>query len=380
MGKITTSIPKLDELLKGGIEGRGSVLILTDPMVDKATFAQQIVSHRIQEGDGAVYLTTTKLPEHIIDNMRQRSWKTEGISWVDCISHALQKKPASRYALGEKASGGSFAPAKDLWKKALGDVGKPSIAVFDCLETFMDVGGGSIAEMIRSTKAFLEKNNIAAVYLLTDWGYPMEEIDAIKNATDVRINLGTLEKKSLWLNYFTTDTIPKIFFKTTITGVNLYVPKILVTGDYHAGKSSTVKALSERSVSVDRLGTTVALDHGYVERGGMVVDIFGTPGQERFDWILKILSKDTWGIILVVDSTRPQTFPRAKKMLDVINVYKIPTIVFANKQDMEGALRPAEVGKKLGIKSVVGTVATDGGNCQDGLKMLFDEILRAQGP
>ncbi len=376
MGKITTSIPKLDELLGGGIAGKGSVLLLTDPLVDKSTFVQQIISHRIQEGDGAIYLTTSKLPEHIIENMKQRGWTVKGINWVDCVSSSLKKQPQGKYSLQESITKADVGKVKKLWNKALSETNKPAVAVFDSLETFMGGGGKDLAGMIKETRDFLERNNISAIYLLTDWGYSKEEVAVVKNAVDLKINLGTLEKKALWMNYFSVNEDPKIFFKTTITGVNLYVPKILITGDYHAGKSSTVRALSERSVSVDRLGTTVALDHGYVERAGMVVDIFGTPGQERFDWLIKILGKDTWGIILVVDSTDPKTFPRAKKILETISSYKIPTVVFANKQDAKGALKPQEVGKALGISKVIGTVATDRKGCSEGLKMLFDDIMK----
>lgn len=373
--KISTSIPKLDEVLGGGITGKGSVLLLTDPMVDKSTFAQQIVSHRAQEGDNVIYLTTNKLPEHIIDNMKQRSWKSDKISWIDCISHSYRKEPKGKYFLGQNITKASVEEIKGLWLKALNEVSGPSIAVFDSLETIMGNGGKAVSEMIKSAKPVLESKGISAVYLLTDWGYNSEELKIIKDSADMKINLGTLEKKALWMNYFSVNS-SRIFFKTTVTGVNLYVPKVLVTGDYHAGKSSTVKALSERSVSVDRLGTTVALDHGYVEREGMAVDIFGTPGQERFDWLIKILAKDTWGIILVVDSTDPKSFPRAKKMLEIISSYKIPTVIFANKQDAKGALKPDEVGKALDIKAVVGTVATERKGCLEGLRVLFDEIMR----
>lgn len=366
----------MDEVLGGGIAGRGSVLLLTDPMVDKSTFAQQIVSHRSQEGDNVIYLTTNKLPEHIIENMKQRSWKSENISWVDCISHSFKKEPKGKYFLVQSITNASVDEIKGLWLKALNEVSGPSVAVFDSLETIMGNGGKAVSEMIKSIKPVLDSKGISAIYLLTDWGYNPDELKLIKDAVDMKINLGTLEKKALWMNYFSVDS-SRIFFKTTITGVNLYVPKVLITGDYHAGKSSTVKALSDRSVSVDRLGTTVALDHGYVEREGMAVDIFGTPGQERFDWLIKILGKDTWGIILVVDSTDPKSFPRAKRILEIISDYKIPTVVFANKQDAKDAMKPEEVGKALGIKAVVGTVATEKKGCINGLKVLFDEIMKS---
>ena len=71
-------------------------------------------------------------------------------------------------------------------------------------------------------------------------------------------------------------------------GIKIYIPKILVTGPYHAGKTSFVRTASYKSVSVNRKGlegkneTTVALDFGHVKLGGFLVELFGTPGQQRF--------------------------------------------------------------------------------------------------
>ncbi|MEM7825769.1 MAG: GTP-binding protein, partial [Candidatus Aenigmatarchaeota archaeon] len=183
--------------------------------------------------------------------------------------------------------------------------------------------------------------------------------------------LYTIEKKLLWMNYFQYDDSPKILFQITQTGVNIYVPKILVTGPFGAGKSSTIHSLSERAVSIDKLGTTIALDHGYIEKKGLVCDIFGTPGQERFDWILKILSRDVWGVILVVDSTKPETFERAKEMLEKVRGYEIPFVIFANKQDLPNALSLEEIKRILGFEDVIGTSAVKKEGVEEGLKLLF---------
>ena len=72
-------------------------------------------------------------------------------------------------------------------------------------------------------------------------------------------------------------------------GIKAFIPKVLVTGPFNAGKSTFVRALSTRSVSVDRMGTTIALDHGHIEYGDVTADIFGTPGQARFDPILLVV-------------------------------------------------------------------------------------------
>ncbi len=376
--KLSTGIEKLDEILDGGIDSHSSVLILTDTMVDKATFAQHILSRRIMEGDKAIYLTTTKLPSKILKNMYNHGFETEGIVFIDCISHTLGKESPEKFVLQEK-----LTEVENAWKKtielmdrALRETEGFKFFVFDCLESFMGLGAETISKEIEKLKEDARDLRTTFLFLFTDWGYEKEEIEKLKKSFDKVIELGTIEKKLIWMNYFTVEGKPKVLFAITPAGVGVYVPKILVTGPYHAGKSSLIKLLSEKSVSVDRLGTTIALDHGYIEKKGLVCDIFGTPGQERFDWILKILAKDTWGVILVVDSTKPETFPRALEMLNKVKGEGIAFVVFANKQDLPNALKPEEVKKKLGVPDVIGTSVIKGEGCEEGLKMLFDKIFK----
>jgi len=378
--KISTGIEKLDEVLDGGVKSNSSVLLLADSLVDKSSFVQHILSARILDNDKGIYITTSKTPTNIIKNMYEYGWEYKHLVFVDCISSTLKEKPKSKYALKRKITKlpEAFEETLKLFKQALKDLKGFKIVIFDSLETFMGVGAENIAEEMKELKHLFDDTKTTCIFLLTDWGYEKQEIKKICNAVDTVVNLGTVEKKLLWMNYFQFDELPRIFFQITQTGVGLYVPKILITGPFHSGKSSTVHALSEKAVSVDRLGTTIALDHGYIEKKGIVCDIFGTPGQERFDWILKILSRDTWGVILVVDSTRPETFKRAKEMLKEVKGYEIPFVIFANKQDLGNAIKLEEIKKRLGLPDVVGTSATKNEGLEEGLKLLFDKIFKVK--
>jgi len=134
-----------------------------------------------------------------------------------------------------------------------------------------------------------------------------------------------------------------------------------------------VKALSTSAVSVDRMGTTVALDHGYMDYKGFAADLYGTPGQEDFDPILQYLADEAVAVILVVDSTKPETFIRAKEMLSKTKAYGLPIVVAANKQDMSNALSANAIKKKLALPgdvSVCPTVAIE----KKGVEKLLDEL------
>ncbi|MDQ3060271.1 MAG: GTP-binding protein [Pseudomonadota bacterium] len=92
--------------------------------------------------------------------------------------------------------------------------------------------------------------------------------------------------------------------------------KILFTGTMGAGKSTAVQALSETvalstdvhnsDTSVDKARTTVGLDFGqFTLDNGERIRLFGTPGQTRFDFLWKILSKGALGLIILADNSRP---------------------------------------------------------------------------
>src|SRR5512139_3658551 len=51
--------------------------------------------------------------------------------------------------------------------------------------------------------------------------------------------------------------------------------------------------------------TTVAMDYGFFTLDdGQYIHLYGTPGQERFDFMWEILTEGGLGLILMVDATR----------------------------------------------------------------------------
>lgn len=126
--------------------------------------------------------------------------------------------------------------------------------------------------------------------------------------------------------------------------------KMVVTGPFSAGKTEFIQSVSEidvvsteRRISSDieriKETTTVAMDFGRISIDEeMVLYLFGTPGQKRFDFMWEILSEGMLGFVVIVDSTRPETFREARKILETFRAYSpTPYVVAANKQDCEDA-------------------------------------------
>ncbi|HSR46988.1 MAG TPA: ATP/GTP-binding protein [Anaerolineales bacterium] len=126
--------------------------------------------------------------------------------------------------------------------------------------------------------------------------------------------------------------------------------KMVVTGPFNAGKTAFIQSVSEidvvsteRKISTEaeriKETTTVAMDFGRITvDDDLVLYLFGTPGQKRFDFMWEILSEGMLGFIVMVDSSRPETFREAKGILQTFRAYApTPYVVAANKQDKEDA-------------------------------------------
>ncbi len=126
--------------------------------------------------------------------------------------------------------------------------------------------------------------------------------------------------------------------------------KMVITGPFNSGKTEFIQSVSEidvvateRKISSEaekiKDTTTVAMDFGRITVDqDLVLYLFGTPGQKRFDFMWEILSEGMLGFIVMVDSTRPETFREARSILETFRAYApTPYVVAANKQDLADA-------------------------------------------
>ena len=107
--------------------------------------------------------------------------------------------------------------------------------------------------------------------------------------------------------------------------------KIIFTGPVGAGKTTAISTLSDVDpVTTDvqssdmaksrKQSTTVALDYGVVRlSGGERIHLYGTPGQERFDFMWEILTNGGAGLVLLLDNTRENPF---QDLTFFLNAYK----------------------------------------------------------
>ncbi|HOI57238.1 MULTISPECIES: GTP-binding protein [unclassified Methanoculleus] len=120
--------------------------------------------------------------------------------------------------------------------------------------------------------------------------------------------------------------------------------KIVVFGSFNAGKSSFIQALDPRSRHIEATSnegsTTVAFDFGRLQVRDRAVYLFGTPGQDRFEFVRQVLSRGMDGAIIVVDATTGVD-ATTQHLYDSLKSLNVPLAFMANKCDSPGAVPEA---------------------------------------
>ncbi|MDQ6953939.1 MAG: ATP/GTP-binding protein [Mariprofundaceae bacterium] len=144
------------------------------------------------------------------------------------------------------------------------------------------------------------------------------------------------------------------------------IAKILITGPFNAGKTTLIKFISDEQTSgkdvqaTDALAqyksmTTVGLDFGILHVDDELdVHLFGTPGQARFNFMWKILSKGALGTVFLVDSSSQRAIDEGKLMLEFYrDLSDMPIIIGATKRDLPDARELGDLACELNIGDTV---------------------------
>jgi uncharacterized protein len=172
------------------------------------------------------------------------------------------------------------------------------------------------------------------------------------------------------------------------------ITKMLIAGGFGVGKTTLVGAISEirplrteevltdMSVGVDhtdgvehKTTTTVAMDFGRITfPGGVVLYLFGTPGQERFWFMWDELAFGALGAVVLADTRR---LPDCFASIDYFERRKTPFIVAANC--FAGAVRyePAEIRVALDLDADVPLLLCDARSRESVKQVLITSVTHS---
>jgi signal recognition particle receptor subunit beta len=123
---------------------------------------------------------------------------------------------------------------------------------------------------------------------------------------------------------------------------------------------STEKGITDETKS-RKSDTTVAMDFGRITIDrDLVLYLFGTPGQERFDFMWEILGEGMLGYILLCDATREDSLAEARNILDAFRkMARVPFVVGMNRSQGIDPAEEAVVRDRLALDPDVPVVPCD---------------------
>jgi len=381
--RARTGIPILDERLQGGFPRPSTLLFFSEKPTEKRLFAEHFAIEGAKGGETCLYVDFYRAPQLARREFtRFGSFPQDRITFVDATSSQLLVPSSEAYHIDDVSD---LLEILAVIERAI-DERRPSRVIIDSMEFLADrFSKDDVFQGWRRLIDAARRAGSVICLLFINWTYRDRELNTIRAMSDFILEFqssmrggiirNTMRVSQLEAGGIKTNWIPYTF--RDFAGVTVYFPRILVTGPFNAGKSTVVQTLSEKAVSIDRMGTTVAFDYGNVNVMGIEAEVFGTPGQERFEFIFKIFAREVNGVLLVVDATRPQDFERARHMLALVGP-KLPYVVLANKTDLPGALPSEEIARQMGLAEgtpIVRTVATRGEGVREALLVLAEMII-----
>lgn len=163
--------------------------------------------------------------------------------------------------------------------------------------------------------------------------------------------------------------------------------KIVVSGPFNSGKTTFISSISEiEVVSTERktgrgaakCDTTVAMDFGRITfPDGDILHLYGTPGQERFDFMWEILSEGMLGYVVLIDGSLPSSFNEAAGIIKSFRgMSDKPFVVALTRPDSRDCVSAETVRKHVDGAAEADIVGCDARKLSDVKEVLLKLLER----
>lgn len=168
--------------------------------------------------------------------------------------------------------------------------------------------------------------------------------------------------------------------------------KVVVAGPFAAGKTTMITAISDQNVvgteapttgeeAAVKATTTVGMEYGTLSAASdefsVELNVYGVPGQERFQFMWDIVGVGMEGLFLLVDGAAPATWRQSANVGAYFQRrFASPVVVGVNRAaDRPDIVAAVEAEIPIEGASYIGFDATDRGDARDALVELLLFIL-----
>jgi hypothetical protein len=163
--------------------------------------------------------------------------------------------------------------------------------------------------------------------------------------------------------------------------------KLIVAGSVGAGKTTFIRSISEidtvdtdveASEDLGKEFTTVAMDYGLLHLDGIPLHIYGTPGQDRFDFMWEVLCQGALGLVLLVRGDKISDFAKARNILDFITSrINVPFLIGVTRHDLPDCWHTGAIADFFALDEwqVVGLNATEQNDCLGVIACLLEMVV-----
>lgn len=170
--------------------------------------------------------------------------------------------------------------------------------------------------------------------------------------------------------------------------------KIIFTGPVGAGKTTAIQSISDiplikTDVSASdmtksrKASTTVAMDYGVINlESGEKIHLYGSPGQERFNFMWDILINGGIGLILLLDNTRADPFKDMSFFLESFKSFIADTQVAIGVTQMDKSDRPtiADYHTQIQTHNLKPPIFTVDARVKNDVSLLVQSLLYSLDP
>lgn len=129
--------------------------------------------------------------------------------------------------------------------------------------------------------------------------------------------------------------------------------KIIISGPVASGKTTAINTLSDiTTVSTEEIATdqtkdikqdtTVAMDYGMLEMpDGSIVHLYGTPGQERFNYMWEILAEGSLGLLILINNKSKTPFDDLDYYINAFSSFIGETSLAIGVTNMDSVAEPS---------------------------------------